>query len=75
MKITKEEILNILIKNGFGKEQANEILEMFAKGLGHSIIDFVELIVSKTENKIDDAVFSMLKNYMTEALDNIDITI
>lgn len=75
MKVSKQEILDIIKKNGLSKEQAETILEMLGKGLGGSLIDIIGLVAKKTPNKIDDIVFGSSEGQMRKYIEEIEITL
>jgi len=76
-EIKKEEILSILKNRNFSEEKAEEILEMLAEGLGDSLLDIVELLVSKLENEAAKSVagmmFAAVEPKAREAVDKIEI--
>jgi hypothetical protein len=75
MQISKQEILDILQKNSLNKEQAEQILELFGKGLGNSLIDIVGLIVQKTPNALDDMGFAAIEPKLRKYVNELDITL
>lgn len=79
MKISKQEILDILKKNNFSTEKAEQILEMLAEGLGDSILDIAELAIGKIENPSVKGVMAMLfasvESQARGAVDKIEITL
>jgi hypothetical protein len=75
MQITKQEILHILQKNSLNKEQAEQILELFGKGLGNSLIDIVGLIVHKTPNALDDMGFAAIEPKLRKYVNDLEITL
>jgi hypothetical protein len=75
MQISKQEILDILQKNSLNKEQAEQILELFGKSLGNSIIDLVGLIVLKTPNVYDDMAYAAIENKLRSLVSDLEITL
>lgn len=75
MKLSKAEVLEIIKKNGLNEEQAEQLLEMLAKGLGGSLLDIIKLIVDKTENKIDDMIVAAGESTLRDLLDNVEVTL
>lgn len=75
MKVSKQEILDIIKKNGLSKEQAEMILEMLGKGLGGSIVDIIGLVAKKTPNQVDDMIFGASESKMREYISNLEITL
>jgi hypothetical protein len=75
MEISKQEILDILQKNSLNKEQAEQILELFGKSLGNSVIDIVGLIVAKTPNVFDDMAYSAVENKLRTLVADLNITL
>jgi hypothetical protein len=75
MQISKQEILDILQKNSLNKEQAEQILELFGKSLGDSLIDIVGLIVQKTPNALDDMGFAAIEPKLRKYVNELDITL
>jgi hypothetical protein len=75
MKITKEEILEIVKKNNLNEEVAEQFAEMLAKGLGGTIVDLIKLIASKTENKIDDMIVISGESKLREMVDSIKVSL
>lgn len=75
MKITKEEILEIIKKNGLNAEQAEQLLEMLAKGFGGTLIDIVKLFAEKTENKYDDMIVAAGESKLREMINNVEISL
>jgi hypothetical protein len=78
-KIEKAELLEILKRNNFSGEKAEEILEMIGEGLGDSILDIVSLVISKLENETAKTVASMaygsIEPKAREAVDNIKVSL
>ena len=76
-KIKKQEVLDILKKNNFSEEKAEQILEMLAEGLGDSILDVAKLAIGKIENPAVAGAASMMfgavEPMAREAVDKIEI--
>lgn len=75
MQISKQEILDILQKNSLNKEQAEQILELFGKSLGNSLIDLIGLVVQKTPNAYDDMTFGAIENKLRSMISDLEITL
>lgn len=75
MQIARQEILEILEKNGINKEFAEQIFESFGKGLGNSFIDIVGLIVQKTPNALDDIGFAAIEPKIRKYVNELEITL
>lgn len=79
MKIEKQELLDIIQKNGLNKEKAEEVLEMLGEGLGDSLLDIVKLALSKLENEsmkaVGEMMFSAIEPVARKAVDEIEITL
>jgi hypothetical protein len=75
MQISKQEILDILQKNSLNKEQAEQILELFGKSLGDSLVDLIGLIVVKTPNAYDDMAFGAIENKLRSLVSDLEITL
>ena len=73
MKISKQEILDILKKNNFNEEQAEQILEMIGKGIGNSMIDILKLLAEKSENVYDDMVVASVEGKARELVNDLEI--
>jgi len=73
MKVTKEEVLDIVKKNGLSEDVAEQFLELIGKGLGGSIIDLIKLVASKTENPWDDMVVASGESKLREMVKNLEI--
>lgn len=73
MKITKEEVIEIVKKNGLSEEIAEELLEMLGKGIGGSLVDLLKLIASKTENPWDDMIVASGEGKLREMIEKLDI--
>ena len=75
MQISKQEILDILQKNSLNKEQAEQILELFGKSLGNSLIDLIGLVVQKTPNAYDDMAFGAIEDKLRSMVSDLEITL
>lgn len=79
LKVSKQEILDILKQNNFSEEKAEQILELIAEGLGDSILDIAALAISKIENVAVKGVVSMVyasvEPQARGAIDKIEITL
>lgn len=73
--LSKDEVLEILKKNNFNEEQAEQLLEMIGKGLGNSFIDLVKLLAEKSENKYDDVVVASIESKARELVDGLEVTL
>lgn len=73
--INKDEIVEILKKNSFNEEQAEQILEMFGKGLGNSFIDIIKLVAEKSENVYDDMVVASVESKARELVNELEINL
>jgi hypothetical protein len=75
MKITKEEVFEIVKKNGLNEEQGEQLLELLGKGIGGSIIDLIKLLAEKTENEIDDMIVMAGESKLREMVSNIQVNL
>lgn len=75
MKITKEEIFEIIKKNGLNEEQAEQVLVMLSKGLGGSLVDLIKLVADKSENKIDDMIVMAGESTLRDMLNKIEVNL
>jgi len=73
MKISKQEVMEIVKKNGLSEEVAEELLEMIGKGIGSSIIDLIKLVANKTKNPWDDMVVASGESKLREMISNLKI--
>jgi hypothetical protein len=73
MKISKQEILDILKANNVGEEYAESILEQFGKGLGGSVLDILILAAKKTENPYDDMIVLALESRARDLVNDLEI--
>lgn len=73
MKISKQEILDIIKKNNLNEDQAEQVLELIGKGLGNSIIDLLKLLAEKSENIYDDMVVSSVESKARELVNDLEI--
>ena len=73
MKISKQEILDIIKKNNLNKDQAEQVLKMLGKGLGNSIIDIIKLLAEKSENVYDDMVVASIEGKARELVNDLEI--
>lgn len=73
--INKNEVLEILKKNNFNQEQAEQILEMLGKGLGNSFIDIIKLLAEKSENVYDDMVVASVEGKARELVNELEINL
>jgi hypothetical protein len=71
--LSKDEVLEILKKNNFNEEQAEQLLEMMGKGLGNSFIDLVKLLAEKSENKYDDVVVASIESKARELVNDLEV--
>lgn len=75
MKVTKEEILEIVKKNGLNEEQAEQLLVMLGKGFGGTLIDIIKLLAVKSENKIDDMIVAAGESTLRDMVDKIEVSL
>jgi hypothetical protein len=73
MKITKEEVLEIVKKNGLSEEVAEQLLEMIGKGIGGSILDLIKLVADKSENPWDDLVVASAEPKLRKMVEELEI--
>jgi hypothetical protein len=73
--LSKDEVLEILKKNNFNEEQAEQLLEMMGKGLGNSFIDLVKLLAEKSENKYDDVVVASIESKARELVNDLEVNL
>jgi hypothetical protein len=73
MKITKEEVLEIVKKNGLSEEVAEQFLEMLGKGIGGSILDLIKLVADKSENPWDDLVVASAEPKLRKMVEELEI--
>ena len=75
MKITKQEVMDIVKANGLNEEEAEKLLEMLSKKVGGALVDVIKLVVSKTETPIDDVIVSAGESTLRDLIDKIDISL
>ena len=75
MKITKQEVMDIVKANGLNEEEAEKLLEMLSKKVGGTLVDVIKLVVSKTETPIDDVIVSAGESTLRDLIDKIDISL
>ena len=79
MKITKEEIFDIIKKNNLNEEQAEQFLELVGKGVGGAIVDIAVLAASRVENETVKTILSMvvlpLEAKAREAIKELEINL
>lgn len=75
MKISKQEIIDIVKANGLNEEEAEKLLEVLSKKVGGALVDVLKLVVSKTENSIDDIIVMSGESTLRKLIDEIDITL
>jgi hypothetical protein len=75
MKISKQEVLDIVKANGLNEEEAEKLLEMLSKKVGGALVDVIKLVVSKTETSIDDLIVSAGESTLRDLIDKIDISL
>ena len=73
MDISKEEILDIALKNGLNAEAAEQFLVLVGKGLGGSIVDLIKLAAEKSENKVDDMIVAAGESTMRDIVNALNI--
>jgi hypothetical protein len=75
MKITKQEVMDIVKANGLNEDEAEKLLEMLSKKVGGTLVDVIKLVVSKTETPIDDVIVSAGESTLRDLIDKIDISL
>ena len=73
MKITKDEVLEIVKKNGLNKEEGEKLLELLAQKSGGALIDVLKLVVSKTDTPIDDMIVAAGEPTLKKLIDDIQV--
>lgn len=73
MNITKEEVIEIVKKNGLNEEEAALFLQVLAKKSGGALVDLVKLIAERTENKIDDMIVAAGESTLRDMVDAIEV--
>lgn len=73
MKITKQEILDLVKNNGLGEEAAEQLLELIGKGIGNSLLDLLKLLAEKSENQWDDMIVAAAEPKLREMVKDIEI--
>lgn len=75
MKVTKEEILEVAKNSGFNEEEAEKLLELFAKKSGKFIVGAIQLIAKKSENDLIISAVDYLDDKVIEMIDNIEVNL